>query len=50
MKETKADANYRGGRYDYKCALCKMFRAPHGCTVVMGKIDAKGVCDYFEPK
>jgi hypothetical protein len=30
------------------CARCSMFREPHGCTLVTGRIDTKGWCKYFE--
>jgi len=48
---TKAEAEYR----DYpkagkSCGLCSMFRRPHGCTLVQGKIDSFGWCKNFDQK
>jgi hypothetical protein len=49
-KATKAKANYRAGEGDRRCGLCTMFRPPHSCTAVKGKVDASGLCNYFERK
>lgn len=32
------------------CSGCTMFRPPHSCTAVYGKIDPKGWCKYYEAK
>lgn len=46
-KATKAHAHYRAGDDHRRCALCTMFRPPHGCTAVKGSISSRGLCDYF---
>ena len=50
MKATKHEADYRIGTPTNHCKLCTMFRPPHGCTSVLGKISPQGLCDYFERK
>ena len=54
MKATKAEAHYRAGAGDRRCAGCTMFRpfsSPDGgyCTAVEGQISPDGLCDYFKP-
>lgn len=49
-KTTKEGANYRQGTPTRKCALCTMFRPPHGCTAVLGTIRPQDVCDFFRRK
>lgn len=46
-KASKAKAHYRDGSKSRHCGLCTMFRKPHGCTAVKGKIDRDKLCDYF---
>lgn len=51
MKLTKAEVQYQ----DYpkgtkECAGCTMFRKPHGCTLVLGKINSYGYCIRHEAK
>ncbi|HEY4439677.1 MAG TPA: high-potential iron-sulfur protein [Candidatus Elarobacter sp.] len=33
-----------------KCAGCRFFKAPAGCTIVTGKISPNGWCIAFAPK
>lgn len=49
MKSSKAEADYRQGKGERRCANCSMFRPPHGCTAVSGEIDRDMLCDYFKP-
>lgn len=51
MKATKTDARYQ----DYpkgiqQCSGCTMFRKPHGCTAVQGRISSSGWCRFYEVK
>jgi hypothetical protein len=43
----KSEVAYGPGIARRKCALCTMFEAPHGCTLVRGWIDPQAVCDRF---
>jgi hypothetical protein len=47
-KATKARAHYRAGTSAKRCGLCTMFRSPHGCTAVAGRVSRAGLCDYFK--
>jgi hypothetical protein len=47
-KITKESADYGKGTWHRRCALCTMFREPHSCTLVEGRIDADDVCKYFK--
>ena len=48
-KATKAEAKYQPmPRNKQRCDDCTMFRPPHGCTAVMGKIAPNGWCTFFE--
>lgn len=49
-KASKAQAHYRTGREQKHCAICTMFRPPHGCTAVAGSISPQALCDYFKRK
>jgi hypothetical protein len=33
-----------------KCAGCRFFKAPHGCTIVHGTISPNGWCIAYAPK
>lgn len=49
---TKEYAQYRGYEHnpEHHCAVCSMFRKPHGCTYVEGHIWPQGSCKFFEAK
>jgi hypothetical protein len=50
-KVTKGYAQYRDKpKGDAQCDRCTMFRAPHGCTTVRGRIQPYGWCKYFKRK
>lgn len=45
----KEVANYRPAEGDGEaCENCQFFIKPEGCSRVLGKISASGVCDLFE--
>ena len=50
-KISKAQAAYedRSTRGAH-CGGCVHFVAPHGCTIVAGEINPRGVCRYFSAK
>jgi hypothetical protein len=50
VKPSKAQTHYRLGNKSKRCELCTMFRAPHTCTAIAGKISKIGLCDLFERK
>jgi len=49
-KVSKRSVGYGHGVSHRKCALCVMWRPPHACTLVAGRIEAGGVCEKFERK
>ncbi len=50
-KVSKATADYQDHpKEQERCDKCTMWRPPHGCTAVRGKIDADGWCKYYEKK
>lgn len=50
-KESKSHAKYQGEpKGNQKCSNCTMWRPPHGCTKVMGKIAKDGWCKYWQGK
>jgi hypothetical protein len=49
-KPSKAQAHYRLGSGNKRCEICTMFRAPHTCTAIVGKVSKIGLCDLFERK
>lgn len=48
----KPMVNYHEAKPDAerKCGNCIMFRSPDHCTLVIGEIQAKDVCNEWEPK
>ncbi|GAC1358129.1 MAG: hypothetical protein NVSMB31_18560 [Vulcanimicrobiaceae bacterium] len=40
----------RPGKHGQKCSGCSLFRAPHGCKVVTGKISPNGWCVAWAKK
>lgn len=49
-KPSKAQTHYRLGSKNKRCEICTMFRAPHTCTAITGKVSKVGLCDLFERK
>lgn len=49
-KISKAEAEYVDKAKSNHCQDCKMYRAPHACTLVLGYIEYEGHCRYFERK
>jgi len=48
-KSTKAEAKYQAmPRNGQRCDHCTMWRPPHGCSSVSGKIAANGWCSYYK--
>lgn len=48
-KSTKAEAKYQAmPRNGQRCDHCTMWRPPHGCSAVSGKIAANGWCSYYK--
>ncbi len=48
-KASKATAHYQNKpKGNEKCSNCNMFRPPHGCTAVKGKISLDGWCKYHQ--
>lgn len=48
---SKAAVNYRDATDPKReCGNCEMFRAPHGCTLVKGRIEPDDVCDRWVAK
>lgn len=47
-KETKKDAGYSEGKPNAHCGICRHFEPPRACEIVMGRIDPKMWCKYFE--
>jgi Putative amidoligase enzyme len=48
-KSTKAVAKYQDmPRNGQRCDHCTMWRPPHGCSAVKGKIAANGWCSYYK--
>lgn len=46
----KSEADYRKGTPEEHCGKCKMFKAPHACTLIEGIIQSTDICDYYEEK
>lgn len=47
-KLSKEDANYHDKSIDLmKCKGCMMFNPPHGCDLVIGKINPEGWCEHY---
>lgn len=52
----KAEVNYRQGTLEEHCGNCAMFTLANGataigrCNLVIGIIDASGVCDRWEAR
>lgn len=47
--KSKTEAKYQDHpRGERRCGLCSMFRSPHHCTLVKGKISPRGWCKWFE--
>ena len=50
-KSTKLDAHYRNSpKGEMRCGKCGMFRPPHSCSAVEGRISPDGYCTYFKAK
>lgn len=49
-KASKDEADYRPGNVNEHCGICTMFRPPHTCTAVQGRVSFGGLCDYFKRK
>jgi len=47
-KVTKQAAEYGKGMAKAHCGICQHFTAPNHCSVVIGKVGARGWCKYFE--
>ena len=48
-KSTKATAKYQAmPRNGQRCDHCTMWRPPHGCSAVAGKIAPNGWCSYYK--
>ena len=48
-KSTKATAKYQAmPRNGQRCDHCTMWRPPHGCSAVSGKIAPNGWCSYYK--
>ena len=48
-KSTKAEAKYQAmPRNGQRCDHCTMWRPPHGCSAVAGKIAPNGWCSYYK--
>jgi len=48
-KSTKAEAKYQAmPRNGQRCDHCTMWRPPHGCSAVKGKIAPNGWCSYYK--
>jgi hypothetical protein len=48
-KSTKAEAKYQVmPRNGQRCDHCTMWRPPHGCSAVSGKIAPNGWCSYYK--
>jgi len=48
-KSTKAVAKYQAMPHNgQRCDHCTMWRPPHGCSAVSGKIAANGWCSYYK--
>jgi len=48
-KSTKAVAKYQDMPHNgQRCDHCTMWRPPHGCSAVKGKIAANGWCSYYK--
>ena len=46
-KQFKYQDKPKNGR---KCSSCRFFKAPHGCTIVTGKISPNGWCVAWAKK
>ena len=45
----KSRVRYDEGNLEESCGQCQFFQAPNSCAMVVGEVEAGGVCDVFTP-